>query len=122
MNSEEEQLLDDNISENQDTYPKKSPLSPVLLLPALFLHILAYTQVISITQQWLLLYICQDTQTSTSISWEECRVLPNVQASTAKWEMTFSLLANIPSLVSVPLLGKISDKVGRKPIMLLPVL
>jgi MFS family permease len=121
MSSEQEPLLDETATEQIDDSSSESKISPIPLLPALFLHILAYTQVINLTQQWLLLYICQNSQASDSISWEECRKIPNVQASTAKWEMTLSLLANIPSLLSVPLLGKISDRIGRKPIMLLPV-
>lgn len=120
MNDEQDPLLEEPADGPQDEQVKR--ISPVLLLPALFLHILAYTQVINLTQQWLLLYICQDTLADDSISWEECRKLPNIQASTARWEMTFSLLANIPSLVSVLFLGKISDRIGRKPILLLPVM
>jgi hypothetical protein len=121
MSSEHEPLLVESaaIEPIADSL-SECKISPIPLLPALFLHILAYTQVINLTQQWLLLYICQEAL-SDSISWEECRKIPHVQASTAKWEMTLSLLANIPSLLSVPLLGKISDRIGRKPIMLLPV-
>ena len=121
MDNEQEPLLEEVIPDST-TVPKQDTNSPVLLLPALFLHILAFSQIINVTQQWLLLYICQENYGSSTITWEECRVLPNVQSATAKWEMTFALLANIPSLLSVPLLGKLSDSTGRKPIMLLPVM
>jgi DHA1 family tetracycline resistance protein-like MFS transporter len=41
---------------------------------------------------------------------------------TAHWEMIFDLLSSVPTLISVPILGSLSDKIGRKPVMMIPII
>ncbi|KAJ3021478.1 hypothetical protein HKX48_008412 [Thoreauomyces humboldtii] len=51
-----------------------------------------------------------------------CRVLPDVQALTANWQMILALATSVPALIAIPMVGALSDRVGRKPALLLPVL
>ncbi|KAJ3047406.1 hypothetical protein HK102_012925, partial [Quaeritorhiza haematococci] len=52
----------------------------------------------------------------------KCAADTNVQANTSWWTMILSLAANIPGLISAPVVGAISDNVGRKHAILFPIL
>ena len=111
---------------------------PIILL--FFFRILSYSITILPTQQWMLEYVCQQqldsgmslnytnasnssliVPVSSPATFTECRRVPSVQASTARWEMLANIGSNAPSILTLPILGALSDRLGRKPILLIPI-
>lgn len=50
---------------------------------------------------------------------EQCRSIADLQALAAQWSMVIGLCMGIPSIITGPFFGSLSDKVGRRPIILL---
>ena len=90
-----------------------------IIIP-LFLVVLSFSISLVPFEQWLLLYVCQSSP-SNSKDWDYCTSNVSVQRETSLWTIYFSLCSNIPSIFVTPLLGGLSDSIGRKPILLLTV-
>lgn len=99
--------------------------------------------VLGIQQQWLILFLCSrfvhpDGSVNPKLSREylpglfqtydilqtepdfaQCRKIDQIQIAAAHWTLTFAICAGIPSLITGPIFGVLSDKLGRKPFLLL---
>ncbi|KAJ3318567.1 hypothetical protein HDV06_003000 [Boothiomyces sp. JEL0866] len=105
---------------------------PYYIYIPLLITIFFLTVVFGITNQWLIMYLCSTKSTSVYSSifaqphsnpdWEECRKNPEYQALASQWNSIFQICSGIPGLITVPWLGILSDKYGRKPMLLLSVL
>ncbi|KAJ3056613.1 hypothetical protein HK097_005537 [Rhizophlyctis rosea] len=119
--------------------------SPYLIVPPLFIHVFSSSLAITPTQQFLLVYLCgylhpdggaigasswlppgylfkDPTRSNIPLpSFEQCRQMEDVQVLTARWTLTLSLAATIPALISVPLYGVLLDRIGRRPILMIPI-
>ena len=68
-------------------------------------------------QQWTLVQICA-TVLSPHTPWRECSQSPAVQIEAVRYSVLFASLTSVPALATGPLWGALSDRVGRRPIML----
>ncbi|KAJ3306384.1 hypothetical protein HDV03_005351 [Kappamyces sp. JEL0829] len=116
--------------------------SPFLICIPVFFSVLTAAMVLGIQQQWLIVFLCSrlvraDGTVLPGLSdylplafntypmlqanpdWEQCRAIPDIQASAARWGMTFSLCTGLPALLTLPLYGVLSDRIGRKPLLLM---
>jgi MFS family permease len=130
--------------------PRRKP-SVWYLAPPLFLFVLGGLMVFAPASQLMLSWVCDymemrnvTTPVNTTMTpimltrlphvlhphypthvWEDgddkCNN-PNVQATASLWFMVLGVCGSIPSLFAVPLYGVLSDRIGRKTIMLLPIL
>lgn len=121
--------------QNED---RQSP-SPYSICPFVFMSVVIAGMVMGVQQQWLLLYLCQRFAHSPSsaylpgllnvspisleeVSFEICRSIPDIQSLAARWGMVLALCSGIPALFMGPYIGIMSDKIGRRPIMMLGML
>jgi MFS family permease len=111
------------------------------VLGSVFLFIINVQMLLTVQPQWLILRLCEKYSASEpkfinqiipglfqsptinlEPDWDSCRSLPEIQALAAKWAMLISICSSIPSFVSGPFVGAVSDKIGRKPLMFIPLI
>ncbi|KAJ3253481.1 hypothetical protein HK103_000513 [Boothiomyces macroporosus] len=127
MDTESQPLL-------QNTTRKKP--SPYLICIPVFLDLLVLSMTIGVIGQWLLLYICARFDDPAILNtqylpgffandilsvpdWETCSHNPNAQVIAGRWTMAIGICGGIPALISVPIYGILSDRFGRKPLIVL---
>ncbi|KAJ3272471.1 hypothetical protein HDV01_005541 [Terramyces sp. JEL0728] len=127
MDSEAQPLLPANA--------RKKP-SPYLVCIPVFLNLLVLSMTVGVIGQWLLLYICSRFDDPAILStqylpgffaneisavpdWETCSHNPNAQVIAGRWTMAMGICGGIPALITVPMYGILSDKFGRKPLIIL---
>ncbi|KAI9193382.1 major facilitator superfamily domain-containing protein [Polychytrium aggregatum] len=88
------------------------------LVPAVVVHILATGMLTIPLQFFILRVICSATRDSNGDA--DCSS-PEVQSIVARWTTMLSLSMAIPGLFAVPVVGALSDRIGRKPVMMLPM-
>ncbi|KAI8900478.1 major facilitator superfamily domain-containing protein [Globomyces pollinis-pini] len=105
---------------------------PYIVCLPVFFHCLVYLSYVGVQSQWLLVYLCghQDatskffpglfykTPSLPNPEFEYCRQIPEVQALASQWSMILHVTMGIPALLAVPLYGILSDRFGRKPVLL----
>ncbi|KAJ3246454.1 hypothetical protein HDU77_008930 [Chytriomyces hyalinus] len=130
--------------------------APLLVIPPLFLHVLAATLGSSPLNQFLILKVCDmlvrdgipgnGTEAADQGSYvgfgagggwsgglsgvgvfpgrdyKTCAARPDVSATAASWNQLISLATAIPSFLLVPIMGRLVDKVGRRTLMVLPIM
>ncbi|KAI8827114.1 major facilitator superfamily domain-containing protein [Fimicolochytrium jonesii] len=120
----------------------KTP-SPWQVAFPLFMSMFSFSVIGVPTQQFLLVYLCStiwdgsDSGTSGSLGagdsdnplggrplpdFAVCRTMPDVQALTAKWTMVIQLATAFPALLATPVIGTLSDRIGRRPMFFLPAI
>ncbi|KAH6565279.1 hypothetical protein BASA50_002288 [Batrachochytrium salamandrivorans] len=57
----------------------------------------------------------------SSADWSICSSSPDIQILAARWGMVLSLCSSIPSLITGPCFGSLSDIYGRKLILIIPI-
>ncbi|KAJ3205179.1 hypothetical protein HDU67_008993 [Dinochytrium kinnereticum] len=124
--------------------------SPIMIVPALFLHVFALACFIMPFSQFLLLVVCQmlggdgvpnqspltgfDSSAPSSMSWwrgfdpasfpnyETCAKRGDVQKLTAWWSQIISLASAVPLFTLAPVMGTLVDMFGRRTIMIFPII
>ncbi|KAJ3230111.1 hypothetical protein HDU81_004763 [Chytriomyces hyalinus] len=119
--------------------------APLLVIPPLFLHVLAATLGSSPLNQFLILKVCDmlirdgipgngfgvEGGWSGGLSgvgvfpgrdYKTCAARPDVSATAASWNQLISLATAIPSFLLVPIMGRLVDKIGRRTLMVLPIM
>ncbi|KAJ3378811.1 hypothetical protein HDU92_007116 [Lobulomyces angularis] len=85
------------------------------------------------TQQMIIVVVCDrmigfqssdnNNQTISKLpSYKECSSNPQVSSQSASWGMIFQLAASIPGMLTLPIIGMISDKFGRKIAFIFPAI
>ncbi len=143
IESDESMSLEDQAPEFSETDPLQGNAvkwpSPWLVVPSVTLAVLAISMTFAPLQQIVLLIVCdrldipgsRHNQTSMDPlvmkhhplpfgSWlslpdyEVCAESEKVQQMTSWWSMVLSISSNIPALIATPYIGMLSDQMGRK--------
>lgn len=101
-------------NETQHNENRKQVSSLFYIMPPVLMHILSMALLIAPTQQLIIYLLCPIDD------YAKCTAIPSVQSSSAFWLSLFQLANALPGLISVPLIGLISDKYGRKFAFLFP--
>ncbi|TPX61529.1 hypothetical protein PhCBS80983_g01018 [Powellomyces hirtus] len=122
------------------TPPLTTGPSPFHIAFPLFASTLSFSISAVPTQQFLLVYLCKQWLQKGAVDhlgtisagaheaigadpdFATCRTIPDVQSLTAHWSMAITLCTSLPALLSIPLIGHLSDRFGRRPVFLLPML
>ncbi|KAI9339578.1 major facilitator superfamily domain-containing protein [Obelidium mucronatum] len=123
--------------------------SPLLIVFPLFLHVLSASLSGTPLNQFLILKVCESlggngaadnstesTHLATLITngtvidpipsnfpdYKSCAARADVQTNAALWSQLITLASSIPAFVLVPLMGKLVDRLGRKKLMILPII
>ncbi|ORY36208.1 MFS general substrate transporter [Rhizoclosmatium globosum] len=127
------------------THPSDVPqtkISPLLVLPPLFLHVLSASLSATPLSQFLIMTVCESLGANvpppsnstlplslpgTAVGvdfpdYKTCASRVDVQTQAALWSQMISLASAIPAFLLVPLMGKLVDNIGRRRLMILPIL
>jgi MFS family permease len=150
MDPEHQPLLENNTGDRTRILPpaaatveqpeRKKP-SPYTVCIPILIFVINAGMVIAVQQQWLILYLCSRFRglpttdhkylpglfDNNPIVYPDpdfavCRAEPDIQAMASKWSMVVQLCSGIPSLVLGPVYGVLSDRIGRKPLLLVPMI
>jgi hypothetical protein len=111
MNDEETQPLIE---------PRQKVVSPNSILPPAAILLLIIGIFVGLKPQWMILHICRTKHLDSLAdpNWERCSKNESVQAESMKWLVYNTISLILPSLILSPFYGGISDKWGRKPIII----
>ncbi|KAJ3323521.1 hypothetical protein HDV06_001798 [Boothiomyces sp. JEL0866] len=131
---EKEQI---NLSNSVQSETTKKPSPFYICIPGLF-YVLAMSMTSGIIQQWLMLYLCarfdhlnmlQVNNTAIylpgfynspiiheDMDWSKCRTNTDIQVLAVRWVMIIRIFS-VFSIIVGPLYGFLSDRIGRKPII-----
>eukprot|EP00092_Neocalanus_flemingeri_P016667 GFUD01018030.1.p1 GENE.GFUD01018030.1~~GFUD01018030.1.p1 ORF type:complete len:510 (-),score=61.02 GFUD01018030.1:1014-2492(-) len=111
----------------RDTWGQKMShaLNLITIEPAIFMQTFTWGLQMVITQNLIIEKVCRDLDYSAEV----CAKIDNfpeaeddVQTKVSEFNMAFSMLSALPSIVLALFIGPWSDKNGRKPVMLLPLM
>ncbi|KAJ3401506.1 hypothetical protein HDU80_005950 [Chytriomyces hyalinus] len=133
-------------TDRQPSRPNIYIPSPLLVIPPLFLYMFGATLGGSPFTQFVIVRVCESigdplgalSPANNTSGWahmtsnhsnfldmpdyKHCAARSDVQAQAAMWDQFIALANGIPAFLLIPLMGQLVDRLGRKTLMVMPIL